>query len=270
MQRPTRTIVFSRLTGDYWQIWIMAPSGKSTKQITTSLSDKRYPFWAENGAKILFRTNNNRVFSIDLENGQERQILETYGLVGSVVESPGGGMLLFVRFRNDLKDSSDLWISTLEGKGQKILTRDVGLQYDPTWSVDGRKIAYVSGHGFQTHELYIVDSNGRNKRRLTDNKALELLPAFSPDDSTIAYVSDIAGDYEIWLMDVDGGNPRRLTNSDGIDTRPCWSPNGKKIMFVSNRNGNQQIWIMNKDGSDAQQLTTGAPSIDPAWKKESL
>jgi len=115
-----------------------------------------------------------------------------------------------------------------------------------------------------------VDSNGRNKRRLTDNKALELLPAFSPDDSTIAYVSDIAGDYEIWLMDVDGGNPRRLTNSDGIDTRPCWSLDGNRIMFVSNRNGNQQIWIMNKDGSDAQQLTTAAPSIDPAWKKESL
>lgn len=268
MQRPIRTIAFSRLTGDYWQIWTMELDGKSTKQITNSPSDKRYPCWAENGQKIFFRTNNNKVFSFNLENGQERPILEAYGLVGSVVESPDGGTLLFVRFRNDLKDSSDLWISTLEGKGQKILTRDVGLQYDPAWSGDGKKIAYVSGHGFQTHELYIVDSNVGNKQRLTDNKALELLPAFSPDDKTLAYVSDITGDYEIWLMDVDGSNPRRLTNSDGIDTRPCWSPDGNRIMFVSNRGGNQQIWIMNKDGSDAQQLTTGPPSIDPAWKKE--
>ena len=115
-----------------------------------------------------------------------------------------------------------------------------------------------------------MESDSKNKRRLTNNKALEVLPAFSPDEKSIAYVSDITGDFEIWLMDVDGRNPRQITNSFGIDTRPCWSPDGDQIMYVSNRNGQLQLWIMNKDGSGTRQLTRGAPTMDPAWRKESF
>jgi TolB protein len=208
------------------------------------------------------------VFQVDLDTNEESPILEEFGLVGHIVESPDGGTLLFVRFNSETEDISNLWTCTVEGKEQKVVTRDAGLQYDPAWSHDGKKIVYVSGHGYQTHELYTIDSDGKNKQKLTNNKALELLPAFSADNKKIAYSSDNTGDFEIWLMDPDGSDPRQLTDSDGIDTRPCWSPDGNRIMFVSNRNGNQQIWIMNKDGSDPRQLTTGAPSIDPAWKKE--
>lgn len=267
---PTGAIAFSRLTGDYWQIWTMQPNGKAVKQLTTSPSDKRYPIWAENGKKILFRTNNNKAFMVDVVTSEEKPILESFGLVGSLAESPDGSRLVFVRYRDNLKDSSDLWISTPDGKKQKVLTRDTGLQYDPAWSHDGKKIAYVSGHGYQTHELYIVESDSKNKRRLTNNKALEVLPAFSPDEKSMAYVSDKTGDFEIWFMDVDGRNPIQITNSFGIDTRPCWSPDGDQIMYVSNRSGQLQLWIINKDGSDTRQLTRGAPTMDPAWRKESF
>jgi TolB protein len=268
--QPKGSIAFSHLTENYWQIWTMQPDGKAAKQITTSPSDKRYPVWAEDGKKIFFRTNNNKAFMVSIATGKEKPMLESFGLIGSLVESPDGSSLVFVRYRDNLKDSSGLWISTKDTKKQKVLTRDTGLQYDPVWSHDGKKIVYVSGHGFQTHELYMVDSDGKNKRRLTNNKALEVLPAFSPNGKTIAYVSDITGDFEIWLMDIDGKNTRQITNSYGIDTGPCWSPNGDKVMFVSNRSGQLQLWVMNKDGSGTRQLTSGSQSMDPAWKKESF
>ena len=268
MQQPAGPIAFSRLTGDYWQIWTMTPDGESAKQITTSPSDKRYPCWTGREGKILFRTSSNKVFQLDLNTNEESPVLEEFGLVGHVVESPDGSTLLFVRFNSETEDISNLWTCTIEGKEQRVLTRDAGLQYNPAWSHDGKQIIYISGHGYQTHELYTIDSDGKNKQKITNNKALELLPAFSPDNKTIAYSSDNTGDFEIWLIDSDGSNPRQLTDSDGIDTRPCWSPDGNRIMFVSNRNENQQIWIMNKDGSEPRQLTTGAPSIDPTWKKE--
>ena len=268
VQQPIdSTIAFSRLTGDYWQIWTMQPDGKAAKQITTSLADKRYPVWAKDGQELLFRTNNNQAFKFNFDTGEENQILLSFGLSG-VVPSPDDSKLLLVRLRTQLRDSTDLWLTTLEGKDSRILTRDVGLQYDPAWSHDGRKIAYILGHGYQTHELYIMDSNGGNKRRLTNNKALEVLPAFSPDGKTLAYASNMTGDFEIWLMDIDSSNLRRLTHSKGIDTRPYWSPDGNKILFVSNRSGQSQIWIMNKDGSNPKQLTVGAPSMDPAWRRE--
>lgn len=262
-------ILLSRLTGDYWQLWSMQPDGSNLKQLTNSETDKRYPCWMQESFTILYRTNNNYAYILDTTSGQEQRILTNLGFIGSVCQSPVNQDLLISRFRTEVLDSSDLWLISPSGQNQRIITREVGLQYDPIWSPDGSRIAYISGHGYQTHELYIMDSKGKNKRRLTDNKALELLPAISPNGGKIAYVSDITGDYEIWLMEINGNNIKQLTNSKGIDTRPCWLPDGGKILFVSNRSGSLQLWIMNANGSDLRQVTTGAPSMDPAWRRKS-
>lgn len=263
------SIAFSRLTGDYWQLWTMEPDGSRAKQLTTSLSDKRFPAWTRDGQRILYRNNNNQAFVIDLATGQETQILTQFGIIGSLVESPESDELLVARFRTGLKDSGDLWLTSIDGERRRILTREPGLQFDPAWSPDYKKIAYVSGKALQPYELFVMDSDGKNKRQLTENKKLELLPAFSPNGRRIAYVSDITGDYEIWVTDVDGGNARQITNSEGIDTRPCWSLDGTKIVFVSSRSGKLQLWIMNSDGSNPKQLTDEAQNMDPTWRKDS-
>jgi TolB protein len=260
-------VTFSRLTGDYWQIWTMNPDGHNAKQLTTSPSDKRYPAWSrEDGKRLFFRDNNNRAFVIDMATREGKRILLQMGFIGNLAEAPNGNKLVVARFKSELMDSSDLWLTDMEGQNRRILTRDIGLTYDPAWSPNGKKIAYISGHGYQTHELCIINSDGTNKQKLTTNQSLELLPAFSPDGKSIAYVSDLTGNYEVWLMDADGSNVRQLTKSEGIDTRPCWSPDGTEILFVSSRGGNMQLWIMNSDGSNPRQLTSGAPCTDPAWR----
>jgi TolB protein len=266
-QQVSNPIALSRLTGDHWQIWTMKPDGSKAKQITESSSDKRYPVWSKDGQDMFCRTNNNQIFVIDLASGKESPFLESFGLSGGVAPSPDGGKFLLVRYRTQLKDSSSLWLTEAEGKNSRILTTDAGLQYDPDWSPDGKKIAYIYSNGYRTNEIYIIDSDGKNKHKLTDNDALELLPAFSPDSKTIAYVSDVTGNYEIWLMDADGSNRRQLTDSKGIDTRPCWSSDGSKIMFASSRSGELQLWIMDKDGGNLKQLTKGSSSMDPAWRR---
>jgi TolB protein len=268
-QAPKResSIVFSRLTGSYWQIWTMDADGGTLKQITKSANDKRYPVWSNDNQKLLYRTNNNGAFIFDLQTGEEKQILPEMGIIGSISQSPVSDDLLITRFRTEIMDSSNLWLTSIDGSHRTLLTRDIGLQYDPAWSPDGKEIAYVSGHGYQTHELYIINSDGSNKRQLTNNKALELLPAFSPDSNRIAYVSDQTGDFEIWVMDVNGNNVKQLTYKEGLDTRPCWSQDGTKILFVSNRSGVLHLWIMDSDGKNPRQLTSGASCMDPDWKR---
>lgn len=266
LQEIDNVIVFSKLIDGYWQLWTMQPDGKELKQLTDSAHDKRYPRWTIDGEGVLFRNNSNHAYRLDLDTGSETRILTTFGRIGNLVPSPVEETLLFARYRSEVKDSSDLWLASHSGKNQRMLTKDPGLQYDPAWSSDGKRIAYISGHGYQTHELCLLDVETPKKQQLTKNKALELLPAFSPDGSKIAYVSDITGDFEIWLMDLEGKQSIQLTQSMGIDTSPCWSPDGKRIMYVSVADGNQQLWIMNRDGSNKVQLTDSQPSIDPAWR----
>ena len=100
-------IAFSRLTGEYWQIWTMQSDGGSACQITNTQSDKRYPVWGENATELIFRDNDGQAFIIDAEIGNEKRILKSFGQISSIAPSPVGKQLLFVRFRTEVLDSSD-------------------------------------------------------------------------------------------------------------------------------------------------------------------
>ncbi|MCG8696496.1 MAG: hypothetical protein MI922_00465, partial [Bacteroidales bacterium] len=267
-QQPVKehNIAFSRLTEDHWQIWTMPIDGNGARQVTESAIDKRYPLWIAGSSDIVFRDNNNRFYRVNVDEGDETQIFDFFGLIDSYALAPDGEHVMFVRLRREIKDSGDLWVSTLEGKEERIITRDKGLQHEPDWSTDNERIAYVSSHGYRTAELYVVDVDGKNKVRLTNNNARETLPVFSPDGSTLCYASDESGNYEIWTMHVGSKERKQLTDSLSMDTRPYWSPDGEQIVFVSNRSGSLQLWIMNADGSEPRQLTEGPPSMDPAWR----
>jgi TolB protein len=259
-------IAMSRLTGDYWQLWTMHPDGSGLQQLTYSASDKRYATWATDRKSLLFRTDNNAAFAVNVNTGKETRILTRFGRVNNPVQSAIDCSYLFVRIGMDRKDVGDIWISDRNENNARILVRNVGLQYSPAWSPDGTMVAYTAGYGMEPRELSIVDVNNRAIRQITNNAALEILPAYSPDGQSIAYVSNITGDYEIWLLDLARGQSIQLTHSSTLDTRPCWSPDGQKIMFVSRRSGYMHLWIMNKDGSSPKQLTAGAECIDPAWR----
>ena len=100
-----------------------------------------------------------------------------------------------------------------DGSNPRRLTNHSADDVSPTWSPDGRHIAFVSGRDGNP-EIYVMGSDGSNSRRLTDNIADDVSPSWSPDGRHIAFVSDRNRDVnlEIYVMGSDGSNPRRLTH----------------------------------------------------------
>ncbi len=108
------------------------------------------------------------------------------------------------------------------------LTTTRGLELDPTFSPDGRKLAFssdVSG----SFELYVQElPPGDGIRQLTDDEGKKYEPAFSPDGEKIAYHSKHRGG--IWVIPAGGGRPIQLTR---FGSRPAWAPDGELIAFQS-------------------------------------
>ena len=89
----------------------------------------------------------------------------------------------------------------------------------PSWSPDGRRIAFVSGNLTEGYYIYIMDADGRNRTRLYQSGGS---PSWSPDGKGIIF-SNRLNIYEILVIKIDGKNLRTLTSSaDMCISKPIW------------------------------------------------
>ena len=143
------------------------------------------------------------------------------------------------------------------------LTDASGNDSSPSWSPDGRSIAFTSDRD-GNREIYVMDANGDNLQNLTNDSSQDRSPSWSPDGRSIVFTSDRVGggNYEIYVMDANGDNVRRLTDHPAEDRAPSWSPDGRHITFDSNRDGDYEIYVM-----DIASYTGGEPTaaVETSW-----
>jgi TolB protein len=103
------------------------------------------------------------------------------------------------------------------------LTATSGWSFDPVWSPQGDKIAFVSQES-GNDEIYIISPDGQGMQRLTHNTwEWDKHPTWSPDGNQIVFWSNRdTGRRQLWIMDKDGNNQRKLLDSSGHDWNPVW------------------------------------------------
>jgi len=176
----------------------------------------------------------------------------------------------------------------------------------PTWSPDGRRIAFVTVpcdaqacNG--PREVHVMNADGSGQRNLTREWGLKGLkgppppdadePTFwSPDWRRIAFLRErgvfhtFADGFQlryadVYVMNSDGSGRRRLTRSPEMDGDPAWSPDGRRLAFVRVRGGRSDIYVVNRDGSGLRRLahaitfrpmpgSSSGFAANPAWSPD--
>ena len=121
--------------------------------------------------------------------------------------------------------------------------------WGPSWSKDGRWLAFIVGPPFASDavdvDIWKIRSDGTGLVSLTpDSDANDALPDFSPDGRRIVFRSRRGGNADIYLMNADGGDVRRLTHHEATDTMPAFSSGGDRIAFTSLRDGNFELYTV--------------------------
>jgi Tol biopolymer transport system component len=199
------------------------------------------------------------VFSSTIEtvlpSGRGRRVLRAFPVEEGVGESgpvwsPSGGALTF-------QQGSRLAIIRADGTGLRRLPQLTNGDGEPTWSPDGRRLAFV-GRRLCCNWLYTVRRNGTALRRVTAQEVR--WPAWSTTGTIAFGLTD--GTYTIRP---DGSRLRRLFGRyRETGQQPDWSPDGSRIAFVAR----QHIFTMSADGRRLRRLTDNFGDSDPAWSPD--
>ncbi|UCG50707.1 MAG: PD40 domain-containing protein [Candidatus Latescibacterota bacterium] len=257
--------------GHRLNIWVHDVKTGENSQVTTYRDyDVKWPSigpGSEGQGEIVFQHASD-IYLLDLASEKSRSISITI---------PGDRPKIRVQaidtsdliFRRDISSTGkrvvvgargDIWTLPAK-KGSPInLHRTSGYaERDPSWSPDGRWIAYFSDETGE-YELYVMQSDGRGEtRRLTSLKAGYLyLPTWSPDSKWICFW-DKAG--KLHLTDVESGKTKKVDQYKGWGraTRVSWSSDSKWMAY-SLREGMitpNAIWLYDIEDEKKQKVTSG-------------
>lgn len=178
--------------------------------------------------------------------------------LGSIQWAPADPIILFHALTEGRRD---IFVYTTYTNSTRNLTNRNGQDYWPTWSPDGRKIAFISNRKQQTG-IYTMNIDGTNPHLLlTTNIHNDLY--WSPDNNQIAF-SQAAGENHLCIFNTIE-NSLCCTNKDG--SHPTWSPDGHFLVYESRRRSKSYLYLTNNTCSQPQRLTTTtAGSFSPTWR----
>jgi len=147
------------------------------------------------------------------------------------------------RYRLVISDADGQNIRNAMNSGEPIIS--------PSWSPDGKKVAYVS---FEDRKpvIYVHDLATGRRISLSNQKGNNSAPAWSPDGKKLAISLSKDGNTQIYGINADGTGLHRLTRGSTIDTEPQYSADGRYIYFTSDRGGNPQIYRMSAEGEQVE------------------
>src|SRR5262249_27438403 len=133
---------------------------------------------------------------------------------------------------------SDLWLVDAKTGLNERLTTDTWDGTEPTWSPDGKRIAFASDR---------------------------LAPIVLGPEPHVGTKSR----YAIFELDVATRKTHFLLDTAGEDHAPAWSPDGKKLAFITDRSGAPNLALFDTADSTVTQLTdlTGGV-LSLSWSRQ--
>jgi dipeptidyl aminopeptidase/acylaminoacyl peptidase len=264
------SFVSSRQEAKGGQVWLLNRLGGEALKVTDVKGGVSDYAWSPDSTRLVL-----------VVNDPDPQVAEAEAAAEKAKEGPAKTPKPIVvdryRFKADgdgflRGERSHLYLFTLETKQAEILTPGTFDESSPSWSPDGRQIAFIRRHGegdadkTPNRDLFVIDATpGASPRRLTTAAVDDNGPiSWSPDGRQLAY--QIGDEPKFSAYDQDriavvpaaGGQPRTLTDAlDRPVSNASWSRDGRSITFVVVDDRTRYVARVPADGGAVETLTEG-------------
>ena len=235
------------------------------------LSVDTYTYAVDQGKLVLGKT-------YKAKTSEARTIAHTFA--NDVLKELTGkrGMFLsrIVTSRTTRPGQKEIYIMDWDGANQQQVSTHKSIAQSPSWSFDGKMIAY-SAFAFHANEkrrnldLFTYDTTTGRRFLVSYRKGINSGSTFTPSNRHIMLTISNSGNPDLYKMSLDGKSLERITNGPrgAMNVEPSVSPDGSRIAFSSDRNGRPHVFVMNADGSNVKQITiAGDYNSSPRWSPD--
>jgi dipeptidyl aminopeptidase/acylaminoacyl peptidase len=276
-------------------IWLHELGANRTFQLTNSQRGETNPRFLPDG-RIAFTSNRDARtawYVISPDGGEAVKLVEGDSVPTGGQFSRDGKRLVYTEQtqRTDKKEWDEkvkkkddgyyaekkltythIWVYDLETKAKKQITTGNTDNTGPSFSPDGRWIAFSSNRTGTTardanwsnnSDIYIVSADGGEPRLLTTNPGPDNGPNFSPDGQWVAYGSSdhrnsSADQTDLKVISLQGGQPRNLTSDVDFSIGNIrWSTDGRSIYFSTAEGLTSKLYKVPAAGGKPSEISFG-------------
>lgn len=281
-QAPEYKIAYNVLQdqkSDNYEVYTMNFDGSSPKNVTNH-KDVAWTYYSLKN-KLLFISDRDAcrrcyfLYTSDIDGSNVRKVSDLQ-LEDAWMGSRNGDRELVVSGRVASAVRFQLFLVNVENGHFRQLTNEPAAAFrDPTFSPDGKKIAYVYKKNrterSEIEELYVMNADGSNRKKITTYPPNDPLakdpgykvgpPHWNAKQKFITYQSNQAGKQSIYAVTPDGKRQWKLTDSKLDEGWHDWSPDGEWLTFDSRdpASGRHDIYMMNYRTKEIKKLTGDSP-----------
>ncbi|HUX06998.1 MAG TPA: S41 family peptidase [Acidobacteriota bacterium] len=248
-------------------------------RLTEDPADEHSLGLSPDGKKLAYVRGAADLHVIDLESNEDTLLLPGWSL-DDFKWSPDSRWIALTR--SDAQFNSDIWIVSAEGGEPVNVSMHPDDDSSPTWSPDGRKLAFVSRHsgdrgGGDNYDVYMIYLRQEDHEKTAEDweREKEAKKEKKPEPKQEGDEEKKEGEEEKPELEVKidfediHQRIRAVTSQIGDMYFVSFGPDSETLAFASDNTGDMELWSVKLDGSELKQLTHGGTS--PAairWAKD--
>jgi Tol biopolymer transport system component len=264
-------------------IYVANGDGSSVTRLTSGEA----PAWSWDGQRIAFHRGassggSSGIYVMNADGSNQRHLVLGF----NPAWSPDGR----IAFNTGVGAGGGIYVMNSDGSGQQLLRSDewaeeqntlpgygVGSVFAPTWSPDGRRIAFTLASYWDGWRTYIMNADGSDPSPLPNGGYTSWEPAWSPDGLRVGVGTTRSNlGSVIASLGADGSGSQQIHHQgSGYLLDPDWSPDGRQLVFTGQSGNGSRIFAVAAEGGSVRQLIAEAvnPVVQnyrdyaPAWSR---